>query len=239
MLFETPDVVQRAATVLHEGGIVVTPTRTNYNIACDPENDAAIAKVFEAKRRTKYGPLILYVTAVEQVPAYTRLPAGVTMETLRRLWPSELTIILPLTHPFPPRLTMGGSTIAITCQEDSTLHRIAIAFGGPLGITSANLSGQGDIFIDLQKANEDVGGVVDLFIASDEESVAARSPSPNKSSTIVDLTFEAPYLVRRGLVEVERLRGTLPGLIEDPDAYQVRLAERIARERASSTSGRT
>jgi L-threonylcarbamoyladenylate synthase len=234
MVFETPEVVAEAVRILRRGGIVVTPTRTNYNIVCDPESETAIGRVFEVKRRTKFGPLTLFLTSPEQADRYVTYTGGLDQSILRRLWPGELSFILPLEFPFPPRLTMGGKTIAITNQGECTLDRLSRGFGGPLGMTSANLSGQGDIFVDREKAFEDVGKDVDLFIAVEEPSPAVLHPSPNKSNTIVDLTFEVPYLVRPGIFPLEPLRELFPRLVEDPDAYKARLSERLARERAAA-----
>lgn len=220
------DVIIEAVNLLKQGGLVITPTRTNYNLICDPTHEEAIAKVFDVKKRTKFGPLTLAISRAEQADEYVKYPEGFDPSVLRELWPGELTAIFWKKFPFPDNMTMGAPTLAVACQGESVLHRIVEA-GKPVACTSANISGQGDIFVDLNKAVLDIGEQVDLVIDAGSESAAADLDVENKSNTIIDLTFEVPYLVREGVLPVERLRALIPNLNENTDEYKARLAARV------------
>jgi L-threonylcarbamoyladenylate synthase len=225
---EGPRAIKEAAEVLGRGGLVITPSQTNYNLICDPTNDDAIARLFDAKRRTKFGPLTLAISRPEDIVDYVEIPPHFDVKQLTSLWPSMLTIILPKRYPYPERLTMGASTLGVMNQGDCAVQRIVDEFG-PVGLTSANLSGQGDVFVDFDKAAEELGDKVDLLIRGSGPSVAALSDNQHRSNTIVDLTFTPPYLVRYGMFPVEPLREAFPDLIEDPDAYKEAIKARLAK----------
>lgn len=225
----TTEIIERAALVLEGGGLVVTPSQTNYSLVCDPENPVAVAKVFQVKRRTKFGPLTLAIAEPSQADRYVDYPPRFDRGTLRSLWPGFVTLVLPKRYPFPPELTMGAPTLGVLCHGDCALTDIVKAFG-PVAVTSANLSGQGDILVDRDKAAVDVGNEVDLMI----ESVAPDEGSPgtsggNRSNTVVDFSFEPPYLVRSGRLPTADLAALFPGLVTDPARYQEALDERVGR----------
>jgi L-threonylcarbamoyladenylate synthase len=221
--------VHEAAEVLGNGGIVITPTRTNYNVICNPTDESAIAKVFEVKKRTKFGPLTLYIPNAGEAEKYAVIPEDFDRAILDKAWPGELTLIFEKNYPFPDALTMGATTIALTVQGECTCHDIAQEFG-PVAMTSANISGQGDIFVTLEKAVEDIGHLVDLVIDAQSDAPAAELDVDNKSNTIIDLTFGKPYLVRLGVYPIEKCREMFPDLNEDSAEYKQLLAERVGRK---------
>jgi L-threonylcarbamoyladenylate synthase len=223
----SPAVIQEAVQILKNGGLVITPTRTNYNLICDPTHEEAVAKVFEVKKRTKFGPLTLALSFAEQAAPYVKYPDFFDPAVLNELWPGELTVIFEKEYPFPANLTMGAPTLATAYQGPSVLHDIIAAYEAPVACTSANLSGQGDIFVDLEKAVLDIGDKVELVIDAGQQSAAASLDVSNKSNTIIDLTFDVPHLVREGVVPVARLQALIPNLNIDTDAYKAKLQARI------------
>jgi len=231
MQFEshTVETVERAGLVLEDGGLIVTPSETNYSLVCDPENAVAVAKVFEVKRRTKFGPLTLAIAEPSQADRYVDYPPRYDRERLLSLWPGLVTLVLPKRYPFPTQLTMGAPTLGVLCHGDCALTDIVKAFG-PVAVTSANLSGQGDIFVDRDKAAVDLGEDVDLMIeavttTTDPLEIAG---GVNRSNTIVDLTLDRPYLVRPGRVPVAEVMTALPDLVTDPDRYREILERRLS-----------
>lgn len=223
----SPRAFQEAADVLGSGGLVIAPTRTNYNLICDPRNTAAIQRVFDIKKRTKFGPLLILISHIEDALRFGELPANYHVDQLNSIWPSEITIIMNKRFPFPSQLTLGLETLGISCQGESGVNEVIKAFGFPVAATSANISGQGDIFVDLDKAILDLGDAVDLIIDSGKASQAALSDNPDKSNSIIDITFDKPYLVRRGLVTVETIKRSFPNLEVDIDKYKARLQARV------------
>ncbi|MFN3580944.1 MAG: L-threonylcarbamoyladenylate synthase [Pseudomonas sp.] len=226
------EVYAEAAQLLAQGGLVVVQTRTNYNLVCDPRNAAAIDRVFDVKKRTKFGPLLILIDAVEDALLFGGLPTGYSVADLHAIWPSELTIIMHKRYPFPNRLTLGLDTLGISCQGDSDVREVIRQFRFPVAATSANLSGQGDILVDLDKAVADLGDKVDLIIDAGQDSEAVRSCIPEKSNSIIDITFERPYLVRKGLVSIERISQHFTHIETDTSQYQARLSQRVEQMRA-------
>lgn len=222
ILSESAEAVEAAADVLRGGGVVITPTRTNYSVICDPYNDRAVERIFRIKRRTKFGPLTLGIAIPDDADPYVRYPDPEAQYLIKGLWPSCLSAILPKVAPLPERMTMGAPSLSVLCHESCALSSIAAAFG-PVALTSANLSGQGDIHVTAPKARADLGGEVDLMIEAPPD-----HPVALQSNTIIDLSFGVPYLVREGAFPASRLREAFPDLVHDPTAYELALEDRRA-----------
>lgn len=230
ILSASGEYLHRALQTLRRGGLVISPTTTNYNLLCDATNAHAVARVFEVKRRVKYGPLPVSVPWPNLIRNYVHLRSDADQHMLDELLPGEASFIYRQKYPFPDQLTCGSRTVAVSCTTHPVMRSIVVGMNGPIAATSANLSGQGDIFVPLTKAIADIGHLVDLIVdgGPTEAEIAGTGDRVN---TIVDLTFDVPWLVRRGWVGVEKLRHHLPDLVEDPEAYAAMIAsmQRTAR----------
>ncbi|NRD77092.1 threonylcarbamoyl-AMP synthase [Bacillus sp. BRMEA1] len=222
--FET---IQEAAEIIRNGGVVITPTRTNYNVICSPTNKDAINKVFNIKKRNKFGPLTLALATPNWIKEYIEYPENCDQKLLNKVWPAELTLIFNKNYPFPSELTCGADTIGVMVQGNSILQDILIELGSPVACTSANISGQGDLHVDFEKAVNDLGELVDLVIEPEFMPNQLKKNGENMSTTIIDLTFNPPMLVRRGVIPVENMKEVFPNLIEDTDEYKQKLLERM------------
>lgn len=218
--------IEQAVSVLREGGLVIGPSRSNYNIMCDPRNERSIERVFQVKKRTKFGPLTLSISSLSGLDTFIHMPENLDKEVLSQVWPSELTLIFRKKYPFPERLTCGAPTVGLTWQGESAMQRLTEAYGHPLAVTSANLSGSGSGLVDLDKALSDLGDQVDLILQEPAEEGAKPAGAEIEGNTIVDLSFDPPVLVRLGIVPLDRIRSRFPGLIEDPAVYPQMLQER-------------
>jgi L-threonylcarbamoyladenylate synthase len=228
---ESPRVLDDAIAILARGGLVITPSRTNFCVVCDPTNRAAINKVFTAKRRTKFGPLTVFTPSISAAGELVDLPPGVDERLLSELWPGEVSLIFKQRFAFPDELTMGARTLALCHQGACTLRRLVDRLAKPLALTSANLSGQGDIHVDEQRASTDLRAAVDLLITHDavaDETAPPATSSRHPSNTIVDMTFTPPRLVRRGALSLAALQAHIPDLDTDADAYAALIADRAA-----------
>jgi L-threonylcarbamoyladenylate synthase len=225
----TPGTLATAVAALADGGTVVVPSRTNYALICDAEDPDAIDRVYEAKERTKFGPLTLAVPTIDDVARYVRLLPDFGLAELHQVWPSEVSFIYQLDHPLPPRMTMGAGTVAVMFHPPCALRRLLHVYGRSVALTSANLSGQGNIVVTREKAIEDVSDRVDVVVVNDrhDEVVDVDGLGLNPSNTIVDLSFSPPFLVRDGAHPPVRLLRWLPSLVLDTAAYQDALRARI------------
>lgn len=219
--------LERTLEVLAGGGLVISPSVTNYILVCDALNEAAVKRVFEVKQRSQAGPLAVAVPTAASVPTYVHLPDGFPEGALDALFPGEISLIFNLKYPFPPELTRGLSTLAINVSSDHVFGRVVREYGKPLAGTSANISGQGNIFVSLEKAIADIGDKVDLILDGGPTVAQASEEHPNRVNTIIDFTLGDPWLVREGWVPVERVRELFPNLNTDVEGYRRAFRERM------------
>jgi L-threonylcarbamoyladenylate synthase len=214
--------------VLRGGGLAISPTTTNYNLICDATNPQAVEKVFEVKKRTKWGPLPVSLPYPQDAERYVQIPDWFDRTILDRMLPGEISFIFRQKFDFPDRLTCGSRTVAVSCTTHPVFRSIVVGMGRPMAATSANLSGQGNIFVTLEKAIEDIGELVDVIVDAGP-TAAEVAGQGDRVNTIIDLTFETPYLVRPGWVPLAQVLRYVPNLVSDVGAYQAALRERVAR----------
>ena len=116
--------IDEAAEVIRAGGLVITPTRTQYNLICDAFNADAIQRVFDVKKRTKFGPLTFSIANPAEAARHVVVPDWVAPDAFERLWPGELTLIFDKACDLPPAFTMGYDTLGVACQGASPLEDI-------------------------------------------------------------------------------------------------------------------
>lgn len=222
----SPTAISQAAEVLRDGGLVISPTATNYNLICDARSAKAVERVFAVKRRVKLGPLPVSLPHPHEIPDYVDVPGSFDARAFDELLPGEVSFIFWQKYPFPEQLTCGLRTVAVSCTSDPVFRAIVVASAGPVAATSANISGQGNVFVDLDRAVSEIGDEVDLVIDAGPTEAQAHPEHGHRVNTIVDLTFDPPQLCRQGWVPVERIRPFIPGLTVDPQGYRELLAER-------------
>lgn len=229
--------LEQTLAVLADGGLVISPTVTNYNLICDATNPAAIDRVFAVKRRGQLGPLGVGVPTPADIPAYVEIPEGFPLAAFDALLPGEINFIFEKKYPFPPQLTCGFPTLAISVSSHVDLGPLIARYGKPIAATSANISGQGNIFVPLEKAIEDLGDEVDLILDGGPTVAQAYGEHPGRVNTVVDFTMGRPWLVRAGWVPLERVLEHFPDLDTDTEAYKRSFQERARRLEAERTRG--
>jgi L-threonylcarbamoyladenylate synthase len=135
--------IAKASEVLRQGGLVAFPTETVYGLGADACNDAAVARVFAAKGRPSFNPLIAHVTGLAAAEDLGRFPAA-ARALAQAFWPGPLTIVVERREHCPvSRLASAGlSSLALRVPS----HPLALALlqivGGPVVAPSANASGR-------------------------------------------------------------------------------------------------
>jgi L-threonylcarbamoyladenylate synthase len=135
--------IARAAAILRAGGLVAFPTETVYGLGGDALSDMAVARIFAAKGRPRFNPLIAHVGSV----AEARRIARFTPEAERlaaAFWPGPLTLVLPLREEagIAPLVTAGLPTVAVRVPAHPLARQLLDAVGGPVAAPSANPSGK-------------------------------------------------------------------------------------------------
>src|SRR6516164_6358521 len=130
-----------AARTLRDGGLLAFPTETVYGLGADATNAVAVARLFAAKGRPSFNPLIAHVRDIAEALTLAQFNDDATR--LSRFWPGPLTLVLPRlsTCPVADLATAGLDTIAVRVPNHPVAHRILAAFGRPVVAPSANRSG--------------------------------------------------------------------------------------------------
>jgi len=194
--------VTAAARILAEGGLVAFPTETVYGLGADAANPAAIARLYQAKGRPAFNPLIAHVGDIAAARQIARFddPA---MALAEAFWPGPLTLVLPKTPDctVADLATAGLDTVAIRIPAHPVAREILREFGGAVVAPSANLSGHVSP-TTAPHVQTDLAGRIDLIVDGGAVEVGVES-------TIVGC-FDEPMLLRPGGVpraEIERVLG--------------------------------
>ena len=194
--------VTAAARILAEGGLVAFPTETVYGLGADAANPAAIARLYQAKGRPAFNPLIAHVGDIAAARQIARFDAS-AMALAEAFWPGPLTLVLPKTPDcaVADLATAGLDTVAIRIPAHPVAREILREFGGPVVAPSANLSGHVSP-TTAAHVQSDLAGLIDLIVDGGAVEVGVES-------TIVGC-FDEPMLLRPGGVpraEIERVLG--------------------------------
>ena len=139
------DATAEAAVALTAGAAIALPTETVYGLAADALRVDAVMKIFEAKERPRFDPLIIHIPDQDWFERLTAIPAASRelVDTLiSNFWPGPLTLVLPRQLAVPDIVTAGLETVAIRMSAHPVFDRIIQAFGRPLAAPSANRFGR-------------------------------------------------------------------------------------------------
>jgi len=194
--------VAAAARSLREGGLVAFPTETVYGLGADATNAAAIARLYQAKGRPAFNPLIAHVSDLAAAREIGRFDAS-AMRLAEAFWPGPLTLVLPKTDhcAVADLATAGLDTVAIRIPAHPVARDILRAFGRPVVAPSANLSGHVSPTTAAHVLG-DLEGRIDLIVDGGAVAVGVES-------TIVGI-FDEPMLLRPGglpRADIERVLG--------------------------------
>ncbi len=197
LLPATEENVRLAASVIRRGGLVAFPTETVYGLGADALNPKAVAKIYEAKGRPRFDPLIVHVASPED--AY-RLAEEVPEEArilMEKFWPGPLTLVLPKREVVPPITTAGLPTVAVRMPDHPVALKLIRYSGTPIAAPSANPFGYVSPTTARQVA-ETLGDKVDVILDAGRTRIGVES-------TIVMLVNGEAYLLRPGGLPVEEV----------------------------------
>ncbi len=208
ILAATADAIQQAATVIRDGGLVGLPTETVYGLAADATNGLAVARIFAAKGRPAINPLIVHVHSIEQARRLAHF-TPLAEEIAAALWPGPLSIILKRREDsgISDLATAGLPTIALRMPDHAIARAVIAAADRPLAAPSANASGTLSPTAP-QHVAESLSGKVDLILAAGAAVVGLES-------TVIDLSGEAPVILRPGAItpeDIARVTGFAPAI---------------------------
>ncbi len=206
--------VQKAAQILKDGGLVAIPTETVYGLAADATQGKAVARIFEAKSRPSFNPLIVHVGERAWVSDYAQ-----TDERFLRLadafWPGPLTFVLTRLEPCPisELVSAGLPSLALRMPAHPLAQRILNAAQRPLAAPSANRSGTISP-TEAAHVAESLSDAVDLIVDGGTCTVGIES-------TVLDLTGPRAALLRPGSItreDIEAIIGPVLSAADNPHA---------------------
>ena len=190
------DVCVEAVQCLRSGGIIAIPTDTVYGLGADPFNASAIQKLYTFKGRPDGKPIPLILSSVEDIHSVAQNLPGFFFHLTDRFWPGGLTIVVE-SKDLLPVLTAGGNTVGVRIPDNPLLLQILQAFGGPMAITSANVSGEPPA-TSIQEIGEELTSRIDVIVDG------GKTPGP-VPSTVYDISVSPPIIRRHGVISEETL----------------------------------
>ncbi len=193
-----PANIEKAAKILKNGGIVAFPTETVYGLGADAFNALAVAKIFEAKKRPQFDPLIVHVASPDEAISLWKETPDVATTLMKKFWPGPLTLVLPKTDKVPDIVTAGLSTVAVRMPDHSAALKLIRALGSPIAAPSANLFGYTSPTTALA-VSEDLEEKVDLVLDGGPAKIGIES-------TVLKIEKDHAVLLRPGGVEIEEIQ---------------------------------
>lgn len=189
---ENADAIKQAATILQNSGLVAFPTETVYGLGADALNAEAAAKIYAAKGRPSDNPLIVHIADKNAVYELADNVSEKAVMLMEAFWPGPLTIILPKKNIVPYGTTGGLNTVAIRMPSHPVALSLIKESGVYIAAPSANTSGRPSP-TNAEHVKEDMDGRIDMILDGGAVGIGIES-------TIVDMTGEAPTILRPGFI---------------------------------------
>lgn len=193
-----PAALAPAAETLRRGGLVAFPTETVYGLGAHALDPAAVARIYAAKGRPGYNPLIVHVADVDAARALAGAWPAEADALAAAFWPGPLTLVLPKDTSVPDSVTAGLPSVALRVPAHPVAHALLRAAGVPVAAPSANRSTEVSPTTARHVARS-LGDRVDVIVDG--------GPCPvGIESTVISLAGPVPTLLRPGTISVDDLR---------------------------------
>jgi L-threonylcarbamoyladenylate synthase len=189
--------IAKAAQILKKGGLVAIPTETVYGLAADARNSRAVAKIYAAKQRPSFNPLIIHFAVKEQLSKYIYELPPLFYELYEAFCPGPLTFILPKSAAFPDLVTAGNNTMGVRFPNHSLTRKLIEICQFPLAAPSANLFGKVSP-TQASHVSEQLGSEINYLLDGGPCKVGIES-------TIIDLSADKPIILRLGGIPLEAI----------------------------------
>ena len=193
--------IEQAAAVIRAGGLVAFPTETVYGLGADALNPKAVRRIFEAKERPTWDPLIVHVGDVEQLRKVVKAMPPTAERLAQTLMPGPLTLVLPKADCIPDLVTAGRPTVAVRIPTHPVALALIRASGTPIAAPSANRFGRPSP-TTADHVIADLEGRIEIVLDAGATPVGVES-------TVLDLTTEPPVILRPGGVPREAIEAII------------------------------
>ncbi len=200
----TEENIKAAAEIIKSGGLVAFPTETVYGLGANGLNEIAVAKIFEAKQRPTFNPLILHIASFEQINLIAEAENKIAKELIKIFWPGPLTLVLKKKKIVPEIVTAGNTTVAVRMPANKVARKLIEYSGVPVAAPSANAFGFLSPTTAEHVANQ-LGNKVEMILDGGSTEIGIES-------TIIEISDEGIFLLRPGglpVEEIEKITGKL------------------------------
>jgi L-threonylcarbamoyladenylate synthase len=219
--------IDEAVAVLRAGELVAFPTETVYGLGADAANPEAVKKIYAAKGRPRNHPLIVHLASVSQFDAWADGMTASAQRLAERYWPGPLTLILKRAAHVSDLVTGGQDTIALRVPSHPIAQSLLRGFGGGIAAPSANRYGRVSA-TTAEHVRTEFGETVGCVLDGGASDVGIES-------TIVDVSGDAPALLRPGHITVAELERVLGRSLAAPGAASPRAPGTHAKHYAPQT----
>jgi len=222
-----PESIRLAAGVIRSGGLVAFPTETVYGLGCDALNPDAVARIFEAKQRPSFDPLIVHIAMRASL---NRLVETISLGDQRLMdayWPGPLTLVMQKREQVPDLVTAGLPTVAVRMPSHPVARALIREAEVPIAAPSANPFG----YISPTCAQHVVDGLSDRI-----DLILDGGPCPiGVESTIVSMVGTWPELLRPGSITLAEIREVIGPVVRAAAGRIVAAPGQLTRHYATRT----
>lgn len=194
--------IAQAAAILRRGGTVAFPTETVYGLGANALDLEAVAKIFVAKQRPSWDPLIVHVPDREMLGRVAAQVPASASRLIEAFWPGPLTLLLQRSPEVPAAVTAGRSLVGVRMPRHPVAHALIAAAGVPIAAPSANAFGRTSP-TQARHVAEDLEGRIDAILDSGETTHGLES-------TVVEASGERCVVYRPGVITLEQIREVCP-----------------------------
>jgi L-threonylcarbamoyladenylate synthase len=192
--------IEQAASILRARGLVAFPTETVYGLGANAMNSEAVAKIFHAKQRPGWDPVIVHISDLAMLAMVAAMQnlGSCARDLMKAHWPGPLTLLLPKADAVPAVVTAGRTLVGVRMPAHPVAQALIAAAGFPIAAPSANSFGR---ISPTTAAHvlEDLDGRIDAILDSGETAHGLES-------TVVDASTEPVVIYRPGVVPLQEIR---------------------------------
>jgi L-threonylcarbamoyladenylate synthase len=199
-LTSSPEDLARAAEILRSGGLVAFPTETVYGLGANALDPAAVTRIFAAKQRPDWDPVIVHIADAATLPQITTKVPPSAQTLIDRFWPGPLTLLLPRSPAISDLVTAGRPLVGVRMPAHPVAFELIRLAGIPIAAPSANRFGHTSP-TTAEHVLADLDGRIDAI-------VDAGPTLHGVESTVLDATQNPIMIYRPGAVTLEQIRAT-------------------------------
>lgn len=187
--------IQKTIEILKEGGIVIFPTDTAFGIGCRIDDERAVARLFEIRRRPETKATPVLVAGLEMAEQWVDEIPVPAREVMMKYWPGGLTVVLNSSDTRVAKLVKGGgSTLGVRMPDHDDLLQVIAGVGVPIIGSSANFAGEATPFLQ-EDLDPELIKLVDFVLPG-------KTKGGTQPSTVIDGTTEPFKILREGALRL-------------------------------------